>query len=124
MFAGGGYRDRRDWATQVRECQGEDKPDVYSTDIYSLLQESGFEYIDILKINIERAEAVIFSQNYERWLNRVKNIYIELHDKECVEIFFRALSRYEYEITKPCEATGGMVAVKNILPKAFTDKSK
>lgn len=56
-------------------------------------------------MDIERAESVVFSGNTEKWLNKVKNIVIELHDKECEEIFFKALSNYEYKYSKSGELT-------------------
>lgn len=106
----GQYRDGLEWSTQVREIQGNEEPDIYAIDISSLLEKSGFESIDILKIDIERAEIEIFSRNYENWLNKVKNIIIELHDEECEKIFFEALSMYKYDLSRD----GDLTVCKNI----------
>ncbi|MBW4686016.1 MAG: FkbM family methyltransferase [Komarekiella atlantica HA4396-MV6] len=106
----GQYRDGLEWSTQVRENQGDEKPDIYAIDISSLLEKSGFENIDILKIDVERAEIEIFSRNYENWLNKVKNIIIELHDEECEKIFFKALSMYKYDLSRD----GDLTVCKNI----------
>jgi FkbM family methyltransferase len=74
------YRDGREWAVQVRECLPEEHSEMQGMDIGTLLDESGSKEISILKMDIEGAEAVVFSRNYESWLPQVKNIVIELHD--------------------------------------------
>ncbi|MEP0885056.1 FkbM family methyltransferase [Trichocoleus sp. ST-U3] len=101
----GHYRDCREWTVQVRECEPQDEPDIHAVDIGSLLSKSNFEYIDILKVDIERSELVVFSENYEDWLSRVKNIVIELHDEECEKVFFKAVDRYKYDLSSCGELT-------------------
>jgi FkbM family methyltransferase len=110
------YGDGCEWATQVKECQGDQKPDLLATDILSLLKKSEFTSIDLLKVDIEGAEVVIFSQNYETWLNRVKNIVIELHSEECKKSFFNALSPYKYDLSR----SGELTVCKGILPKTVS----
>ncbi len=99
------YRDGGAWATQVRECQGGEAADVQATDIGTLLAESGCDVIDILKIDIERSELVVFARNFEPWLGRVRNLVIELHDEECRQVFFQALSPYTYDLCQSGELT-------------------
>lgn len=94
-----------EWATQVRECRAEEKPDSRGMNIASILRKSSFEAIDILKLDVEKAESMIFSKNYSEWLPKVKNIVIELHDKECEDIFFQALSPYHYDLSRSGELT-------------------
>ena len=60
---------------------------------------------------LETAEAVVFSRNCVGWLNRVRNIAIELHDKECEEIFFRSLRGYRYDLSR----SGELTICKNIV---------
>jgi FkbM family methyltransferase len=107
----GQNRESLEWEAQVRECQPGEEADIYATDISSLLEESGFNTIDILKIDIERAELVVFSKNYENWLSKVKNIVIELHNEECEKVFFKALSKYKYDLSR----AGELTVCKNIL---------
>lgn len=80
--------DGREWSIQVRESQANEKPDLLATDINNLLQQSGFSSIDLLKMDVEGAEKVIFSNNYNNWLNKVNNIAIELHSKADEQAFF------------------------------------
>lgn len=109
----GQNRESLEWEAQVQECREGEDPDIYATDISSLLEESGFNSIDILKMDVEKAESVIFSRNYESWLKKVKNIVIELHNEECEKVFFNALSRYKYDLSR----AGELTVCKSILPQ-------
>lgn len=92
------YKDRREWATQVVEG---DEGGVEAFDIPSLV---GTRVIDLLKIDIERAEIPLFSQNTS-WLRQVKNLCIELHDQECIDTFQRAMQRFDYQLSRSGELT-------------------
>lgn len=74
------YRDGREWTVQVRECKLGEAPEIQAIDVGTLLKESGFDKISLLKMDIEGAEAVVFTKNYESWLSFVDNIAIEFHD--------------------------------------------
>ena len=101
----GVYGDGRAWATQVAECGPGDREDIHSIDIPTLLERSPFERIDILKLDIERAEAVVFGDRYEAWIDKVNVFVIELHDDECRDVFFDALSTREFEFSVAGENT-------------------
>ena len=53
--------------------------------------------IDLLKIDIEGSENGLFSLGTERWLDRVRNLCIELHGEECERAFRSAMQGYRYE---------------------------
>lgn len=74
------YRDGREWTRQVHECRPDENPDIEGINIATLLEKSGQQRISILKIDVEGAEAVIFSANYQSWIGQVDAIVIELHD--------------------------------------------
>jgi hypothetical protein len=61
--------------------------------------------IDILKIDIEGSEGVLFSGDTDEWLPRVRNICIETHDSECAEAVVRALAPYRHRTGKTGEYT-------------------
>lgn len=103
------YRDGLDWARQVRECGPNEEGGFLATDIGTLLEESGFERISILKMDIEGAEAVVFSRNYQSWLDRVDAMVVELHDDsvfgDARGIFHRAIADQGFAVTEFEELT-------------------
>lgn len=101
----GDYRDGLEWATQVRECRVGEAGDLDAIDIGTLLSRFGLDHVDILKMDIEGAERVVFSGNYDSWIDRIGCFLIELHDEECRDVFFRAISREKYEIFRSGELT-------------------
>jgi FkbM family methyltransferase len=105
MVVRGKYRDGQEWATQVRECVEGETADVSATDLLSLMDNAGLSEVDLLKIDIEGAERVIFSHGCEQWLDRVRNIAIELHDEECRTNFFNRLKPYSYDLSRSGELT-------------------
>ncbi len=90
----------REAARTVRLPQNGEKPSITATDIGTLLTKSGFDRISILKIDIEGSELAVFSSNYERWLPRVENLVIELHDEECRSTFARAISDFGFRVSE------------------------
>lgn len=70
---------------------------VEGWDVGSLIAMSGFEHIDLLKIDIEGAEEEIFSRGFDQWLPSVKNLCIELHGERCRSAFFAAMQNYDYQ---------------------------
>ncbi len=103
------YRDGLDWSTQVAECAADEKPDVQAVDIGTLLRDSGHERISLLKMDIEGAEAVVFSTNFESWIDRVDNIAIELHDDSSFGkgsvVFEQAISGRGFDVSVAGELT-------------------
>jgi FkbM family methyltransferase len=83
---------KSEYATTVRECMDGEKEDLEAVDIPTLLGQSGRDEIDILKIDIEGTEKVIFSRNFQSWVNNARIYIIELHGRECRETFYHAVS--------------------------------
>jgi FkbM family methyltransferase len=87
---------------RVREARGDEKPAMIATDIRQLLEESGFDRISILKIDIEGSEREVFSSNYSDWLPHVDHLVIELHSHECVVAFHKAITTEPFVLSS-CE---------------------
>ena len=63
-----------------------------------ILEEQGWQGVDIVKMDIEGAEKEVFSEGAD-WLRKTRLLIIELHDRykpDCTKTFFRALEPYEY----------------------------
>jgi FkbM family methyltransferase len=103
------YRDGRQWSQQFRERQPGEKAVIATVDVESLLVESGYPRISILKMDVEGAEGIVFGSNFERWIDRVDNIAIELHDDsyfgDCSAIFSKAIAGRGFKATKHADVT-------------------
>jgi len=92
------------WSFEVDEVAEGNKFDIHGVTIGDLLEMSGCEKIDILKIDIEGSEKELFSNNYESWLPKVNIIVIELHDfmtQGCSSAFYSAIKKQDWhEYTK------------------------
>ena len=64
---------------------------------------SGLSAVDLLKIDIERAELTLFGASAGVWLPNVRNICIELHGDDCERAFFTALKDFDYELGRDGE---------------------
>ena len=80
-----------------------DEIQINGYDPLSLIEMSGFAQIDLLKIDIEGAEAEVFSASVSNWLPRVRNLCIELHGETCRSTFFGALESYDFEYVRSGE---------------------
>lgn len=94
-----------EWTSAVRESTSDEIPDVHAVDIASLLRESGHRKIDILTVDIEGAGQVVFSRNYETWIDTIRLFVIELHNSHCAEAFHRALGSGSFTISQSRELT-------------------
>lgn len=74
------YDDGRSWARQVEESRSTEQETICGRSIDSLLAESGFDRISILKMDIEGAEVPIFRSSCDGWLTRTECLAVELHD--------------------------------------------
>jgi FkbM family methyltransferase len=109
----GTFGEGREWATQVDELE-EDRTSVgvQAWDVGSLIDMSGGTMVDLLKVDIERAELSVFGESACSWLHRVRNICIELHGKDCKEVFLAALKDFDYEL----EHSGELTICRNLRP--------
>jgi FkbM family methyltransferase len=88
------YDRKENWTFAVSEGEG----DVETITIDEILQESGKERIDILKLDVEGSERELFRN--ARWLDRVKQIIIELHDRYragCSRSFYSAVVTRDFD---------------------------
>jgi FkbM family methyltransferase len=115
----GTFGDGREWATQVGELSEEEGTSVgiQAWDVGSLIEMSGGRTVDLLKVDIERAELSIFGESAGPWLHKVRNICIELHGKDCEEVFFAALKDFDYELGH----SGELTICRNLRPRKMPE---
>ncbi len=110
----GELADGRDWATMVQAPKKGETPNVRGIDLGSLLRDSGFSEIDLLKMNIECSEREVFSTNLDTWLPHVKNMIVQLHDEQADDAFFGAMRDYGFLMARPPT----LIVCTEIAPKA------
>ena len=113
----GNFRDGREWTTQVKPPDDGEVADVQAWDVASLIEMAGGTQVDLLKVDVEGAERAVFGGNPQRWLSKVRNICIELHDLECAAVFFRALAGFDYAM----ENSGELTICRNLRLKQAKD---
>ena len=113
----GSYGDGREWATQVVLPSRDRVGYVQAWDVGSLIDMAGAEMVDLLKVDIERAELAVFGESAKTWIPRVRNICIELHGPDCQKAFFNALAGFDYEL----EYSGELTICRNICSRTESD---
>ncbi|WLD93316.1 FkbM family methyltransferase [Alkalihalobacillus sp. AL-G] len=88
-----------EWGMMVEESEQSDPDAFKAVTVDSIMETYGIDEIDLLKLNIEGAEKELFTHGYEKWLDKVKILVIELHDRMkpgCSEAFFNAIQPYNF----------------------------
>lgn len=101
----GTFGDGREWATEVRPAGSGESATVAAWDVPALIRVCPRSTIDIMKIDIEGSEKVLFSKNAGEWLSRVRNICIETHGAECALAVSAALAPFRYRLSHSGEYT-------------------
>ncbi len=104
----GGYRDGGEWAFQVRPASPDEPADFLGVPLPALMRAFGFARIDLLKIDIEAAEADLFAPagRPAEWLPDVGTLAIELHDATCQAVVGAAVAPF-----RPAVQTAGELTI-------------
>jgi len=71
--------DKKDWSFSVRPASG--VTGIKSVSVGDLLSQTGWEQVDILKIDIEGSEADVFSEQADlSYLAKTRLLLVEIHD--------------------------------------------
>ena len=88
------------WMFKVTEQTGEHGAvGVAAITILDILKRVGAQHIDLLKLDIEGAELKLFSDGADEWIDRVRMIAIELHDRflpGCAQAFYSVLASRKF----------------------------
>ncbi len=74
--------------------------EVTCTSIPSLLRRYSIPRVDVLKMDIEGGEKLIFASNPEAWLKRVDLLIIEIHDEESEALIRDVLHKNMFTMTR------------------------
>ncbi|MEO7310306.1 MAG: FkbM family methyltransferase [Chitinophagaceae bacterium] len=91
------------WAFKIEETLDPREAMVEAITIDEIMARMKWDEIDILKIDIEGAEKSVFEGDIDRWLPKVKSIFIELHDNlqpGTSDLFFGVMKKYGFSFTK------------------------
>ncbi len=94
------------WGFVVKEVFESENFDIKAITIEEILKKSGYDKIDILKLDIEGSEKQLFSKNYQTWLEKVNIIVLELHDRivdGCTKSLYSAINKNEWKEFKKNE---------------------
>lgn len=102
------FRDGKDYAIAV--AISPNRTDLKSITTTSLMKRHGWEYIDILKIDIEGAERYVFNATADlSFLENVKVIAIEIHDEFGIrESINNILRKKDFILFRNAETTFGI----------------
>ena len=87
------------WANEVHEAPDGQVGSVEAFSVPALIAYGPGE-VDLFKVDIEGSEKEVFGPGAEDWLPKVRNIAIDLHDKECTDRFFAALKGFQFDLPK------------------------
>jgi FkbM family methyltransferase len=89
-----------EWNFKTKEVKIPNSNTIRGITIQNILNVSGMNSIDILKVDIEGAEYQLFNENCHSWLSKVKLIFIELHENsnpDSSKTFYEAISKYNWK---------------------------
>jgi FkbM family methyltransferase len=90
------FHNGQGWKRRTRVPLPGEVADVTATDIPTLLAQSGFDRISLLKLNIGGAESALFAAHVQSWIGKVDQIAIEVHEPEGREAFMKTISAAGY----------------------------
>lgn len=103
------FRDKLDWSFRVEETNSVEGIQAYT--INQLAKDNNFEFIDILKVDIEGSEKQIFNPKLSNldFLNITKCVAIEIHDEfKCREDIYKLLKDFNFEYYDHAQTTIGI----------------
>lgn len=103
------FRDKRSWSCRVEETKEKTENTLPAYSIMHLKSQHNFNYIDILKMDIEGAEKEVFSGSNLDFLTYTKCIALEIHDEfNCRNDIYQCLSNKGFTHFNTGELTIGI----------------
>jgi FkbM family methyltransferase len=95
------------WSMRVVEASSESRADISGIPLKQLLERSQWTDIDLLKLDVEGTEMILFNDgDFTELLPKIKVIAMEIHDSSTGrEAILKALGRYQFEFFHSGEMT-------------------
>lgn len=93
------------WAFRVVETEDE-KGEFKGYSLNDIMESYNLETIDILKIDIEGSEKIVFEKNYSNWLSKTKFGFLELHEyyaNGVTEVVNDRLNAFDFKVSQSGE---------------------
>jgi FkbM family methyltransferase len=100
--------------SRIAETDTEHSHTIEAYNVEDILSKENIDTIDLLKIDIEGAEKDILQKNQD-WLNKVKNIIIEIHEPYSFSDLQEDLAKYGFTIMNPPDKGLKMLFATRIL---------
>lgn len=92
------YAGAEKYAFRVAE---DENGTIEAHSIDSLMEERGWDWIDVVKLDVEGSEVQILSGSSRRWIDRIGTLIIELHQDfapESARVLFTAFSEQDFHL--------------------------
>lgn len=101
----GHFRDGGEWSFQVTGTPLQSAPQVDGVPLLTVLDNFGIDLVDILKMDVEGAERLLFRDGLGGALDRIGVLAVELHDEECRQAFLGMIAGRLGELSHYGEVT-------------------
>src|SRR4030095_16496880 len=89
------------WGFRTEVSKNETDNSIGALGVNEIMDLYSWKDIDIVKMDIEGAEKIVFADGTQQWLPKVKMMFLELHDnvqKGCSKNVFNALADYDFSV--------------------------
>ena len=88
--------DDRPDSFRFAQCSPDEKESICAFDLSTILKKYNLTSIDILKIDIEGGEKMLFSENCDEWLAKTRMLLIEIHGEDCRQTVKEGMSHFKW----------------------------
>lgn len=99
----GSFGDGREWSYQVRPTRPGEPADLRGLTVSDVLGLAKFDTVDLLKIDIEGTEQILFGPGSDSWLGRTRTLAVEFHGPACERACATAVARFPHAATRSGE---------------------
>ena len=107
------FRDRIEWSYQVRPARENEPGDVPALTITDVMTAAGFPRIDLLKVDIEKAENEVFRSGAQPGLRLTRNLVIEPHGLQSERVIQATLAAFDCQVIQ----AGDLTLYRNMTPR-------